>query len=160
MYSKATNQKLSLNIISRKKQNISMVRFVDSPSVPIPFWLNWNDSWYLVVTVFSWFFEIFDKNDIEAKIYSTWECKEANFHFSFRKGQFPFYCNCKLLYLFHSTLSQLNRRRMFSVLFTKKKTISGFFQTFFPSFEMEVIKKSDPGESIGLKFISSVLPPQ
>ena len=53
-------------------------------------------------------------------------CKEANFDFSFIKGQFPFYCNCKLSYLFHSTLSQLDRRRMFFVLFTKKKTISAF----------------------------------
>ena len=41
------------------------------------------------------------------------ECKEANFDFSLRKGHVPFYCNCKLSYLFHSTLSQLDRRRMF-----------------------------------------------
>ena len=118
-------------------------------------YLNWNDSWYFVVTVFSWFFEICEKNDNEAKIYPTWECKEANFDFSFRKGQFPSYCNCKLSYLFHSTLSQLDRRRMFFILFTEKKTISGFWQTFFSSFGMEVIEESDPGESIGLKFISS-----
>ena len=65
-------------------------------------------------------FEICDKNDIEAKIYPTWECKEVNFDFSLRKGHVTFYFNWKLSYLFHSTLSQLDRRRMFFVLFTKK----------------------------------------
>ena len=123
----------------------------------IPFWLNWNDSWYFVVTVFSWFFEICDKNDNKAKIYPTWECKEVNFDFPFRKGQFPFYCNYKLLYLFHSTLSQLDQRRMFFVLCTKKKTISGFWQIFFSSFGMEVIEESDPGKSIHFESIRTIL---
>ena len=117
------------------------------------------------LSIFAWgcnfflrFFEICDKNVNEAKIYPTWECKEANFDFSFRKEQFPFYCNCKLSYLFHSTLSQLDRRRMFFVLFTKKKTISGFWQTFFSSFEMEVIEESvfNPNISKGTyKFVLS-----
>ena len=110
----------------------------------IPFWLKWNDSWYFVTTVFfCGFFQICDKNDNETKIYPTWECKEANFDFSFTKGHVSFYCNCKLSYFFHSTLSQLDRRRMFFVLFTKKKIISGFWQTFFSNFEMEVIEESD-----------------
>ena len=100
----------------------------------ILFWFNWNLS----------------------EIYPTWECKEADFYFPFKKGHVAFYCNCKLSYLFHSTLSQLDRRRMFFVLFTKKKTISGFWQTFYSIFEMEVIEESDfnPNISTGTyKFV-------
>ena len=109
----------------------------------IPFWLNSNESWYFVVTVFLWFFSICDKNDNEAKFYSTWRCKEANSDFSIRKGHLSFYCNCKLSYLFYSTLSQLDRHRMFFVLFTKKKDNQSIWQTFFSSFEMEVFEESN-----------------
>ena len=42
--------------------------------------------------------QVWDKNDNEAKIYPTWECKVANFDFSFRKGHVLFYCKCKLWY--------------------------------------------------------------
>ena len=115
-------------------------------------------SWYFVLTVFLWFFEICDKNDNGARIYPTWECKEANFDFSLKKGHVFFYCNRKLSYLIHSTLSQLDRRRIFFVLFTKKKPISGFWQTFFSSFEMEVCEESDfnPNISKGTyKFVLS-----
>ena len=124
----------------------------------IPFWLIGNDSWYFVVTVFLWFSKICDKNDNEATIYPTSECKKANFDSSFKKQHVPFYCNCKLSHLFHSTLSQLDRRRIFFVSFTKTKTISGFWKTFFSSFEMEVIEESDfnPNISQGsYKFVLS-----
>ena len=52
----------------------------------IPFWLNWNDSWLFVVTVFLRFFEICDKNYNEAM---TRECKEANFNFCFKSKWRP-----------------------------------------------------------------------
>ena len=44
---------------------------------------------------------------------------------------------------------------MLFVLFTIKRQSVDFDRHFFSSFGMEVIEESDPGESIGLKFISS-----
>ena len=108
----------------------------------IPLWLNWNDSWYFVVTVFCGFLKFVKKVKIRHRSILYESVKKQISIFHSEKGMFPFivtanYYICSILLCLNSIDVEC------FYLVYKNKTISGFWQTFFLSFEMEVIEESD-----------------
>ena len=121
----------------------------------IPFWLKW-----LVIFCCNCFFRVLLNFMIRmimrqrSILHESIKKQISIFHSE--KGSFSFiatvnYHICSILLY----LNSIDVECFLSCLRKKKTIISGFWQTFFSSFGMEVIEESNPGESIGLKFISS-----